>query len=171
MTTDTDQPQASSSDTFPSTGDPGILARLHRRDRETQTCVYLTHRPSLLAVAKAILDGRADATQLVTDVFTDFFFRHVDGIRNEEAVPAYLRMMTIRRARQPSHGLDECLHGLSEKPRRLMKLHFGHELSFAEIGEQLGISPRAAGKGTIKALKQLQTRLHRQGLSGPDERT
>ena len=163
-----DMPLDSSTETSQVEDDAGILARLHRRDRETQTCVRLTHRPSLVAVANAILDNRADATQLVADVFTDFFFHHVDDIRNEEAVPAYLRMMTIRRARQPSDGLDPCLRGLGEKKRRLVKLHFGHDLSFDQIGERLGIPGRAAGKATMKSLKRIRHCLDRMGVSLPD---
>ena len=52
--------------------------------------------------------------------------------------------------------LEECLSGLSVRARSVLRLQYGHGLSFAEAGAQLGVSKQAAGKMSLKSLKALR---------------
>jgi RNA polymerase sigma factor (sigma-70 family) len=166
-----------------------LLQALRRREQAAQARTIREHRAVLEMLAKRMLSCPQEAQALVADVFTDFLYKYVDTIRNEPAIPMYLRMMTIRRCRRLSFrraseeeldrhqetlaatnmdivdaidahvrlsSLDECLGRLTEKARRLLRLHFGHEMSFNEIGAQVGTSKQAVGKTVLKSLAVLR---------------
>jgi RNA polymerase sigma factor (sigma-70 family) len=73
---------------------------LRSRHRPTQERLWTLERPRLLSRARGILGSPAEAEALVADLCCDFLFRHVDSLRHGAAIPAYLRIMTVRRARR-----------------------------------------------------------------------
>jgi RNA polymerase sigma factor (sigma-70 family) len=167
--------------------EPSLLTQLQQRDPCAQASFYRVNRGALLALARATLSCPADAPALVADVFTDFFYRYVDFIRDERSVASYLRVMIVRRSRRqnlsgaridnldenmadPSQPdlvqsadctrwtvwLDDCLATLADRARRLVRLHYGHELSLSQIGSQMGVSKQAVGKIVQKSLELLR---------------
>ena len=88
--------------------DPALLGRLARRDPAAQQAVWERERPRLIVVAAAAGGSPADVDGIVADVFADFFFHYVDHLKHAAAVPAYLRIMAIRRAqRARDHALRQ----------------------------------------------------------------
>jgi RNA polymerase sigma factor (sigma-70 family) len=168
--------------------DPEVLRRLQDRDAVTQEEVWRSQRSRLRAIALSILHSSEEADALVSDLFTDFFYRHVNTVRSSRAIPAYLRIMAVRRARRRvgrdrrqvpmetefpgedplprnadridrniwSRWLAECLSGLGEKARRVLRMHYGHEMSYAGIAGELGGSKQAVGKMVQKSLAALR---------------
>jgi RNA polymerase sigma factor (sigma-70 family) len=55
-----------------------------------------------------------------------------------------------------STWLTTCLEHLSEKARRLLRLHYGHEFSLDDIGSQVGVSKQAVSKAIQKSLGLLR---------------
>lgn len=54
----------------------------------------------LRAVCAHVLHDRVRAEDLAEDVLMDFAFEHVDRVEHPRAVPSYLRLMAVRRARR-----------------------------------------------------------------------
>ncbi len=181
--------------------DPGVLRRLKDRDSKTQEQVWRLERSRLRAIALSVLKSGEDADALVSDLFVDFFYRHVNDIRSGQAIPAYLRIMAVRRARRqmgrarrqvpiepdfpgedPLPGgvdridrsiwtrwLTECLAGLGEKARRVLRMHYGHEMSYAFIAGELGGSKQAVGKMAKKSLQALRRCLQKHRAAALEE--
>ncbi len=61
--------------------------------------------------------------------------------------------------------LDDAMDGLKDRERELMLLRFFEGLSFAEIGEKLGLSENAARKRTERSLDRLRTLLGKRGIA------
>ncbi|MGC4116290.1 MAG: sigma-70 family RNA polymerase sigma factor [Myxococcales bacterium] len=79
---------------------PGYdLDRLRAQDPDAQAQLFEEHRRGLLRLAASLLPG-GDAEALVADLFIDFFQVYVRELRSLEAIPAYLRIMVVRRARR-----------------------------------------------------------------------
>ena len=55
-----------------------------------------------------------------------------------------------------SRWLERCLGEVKGKARSILKLHYGHEMSYAEIGQRLGTSKQAAAKMGKKYLEVLR---------------
>jgi RNA polymerase sigma factor (sigma-70 family) len=176
-------------------GESGLLSQLRQRQRMAQENVIATQGSALRALAASHLICPNDAQSLVADVFTDFLYSYVDNLQHEKAVPAYLRMMVIRRARRQnqrasqhrdlegldfastnnrdpsqmvdegrrSTWLDECLGRMAERPRRLLRLHFGQDMSLSTIAAQFNISKQAVGKTVQKCLIFLRSCLAEKG--------
>lgn len=170
-----------------------LLSQLRRREHRAQRQIYVVHRAWLEALATKILSCPAEARPLVADVMTDFMYRYVDTLKREQAIPAYLRMMTTRRARRhnlrqqrtqvvddqelamapelanPGDGsrwqrwVDDCLATLADKPRRFLRLHFGHDLSLSAIGSQTGVTKQAVSKTVQKGLALMRRCLQSKG--------
>jgi RNA polymerase sigma factor (sigma-70 family) len=79
---------------------PNLLERLKRREPDAQELVFLAENRRLQGLAKHLLGSAGDVPPLVADVFTDFFYSYVDRLQSAGAVSAYLRIMTVRRARR-----------------------------------------------------------------------
>lgn len=170
---------------------PDLLSLLRDRDRDVQEQIWREERRRLKAVAQSILHSSDEAEALVSDLFCDFFFHYVDEVRKSRAIPAYLRIMAVRRARRllgrarrqvPVESvesevagedtsrdacdridrtiwyrwLEECLAGLSDRARTVIKMYYGHEMSYATIAGNLGGSKQAVGKMTLKSLEALR---------------
>lgn len=58
--------------------------------------------------------------------------------------------------------LEHCLQQLKGKARQVLKLHFGYELSYAQIGAQLGVSKQAVGKAVLKSERALKSCIEQQ---------
>jgi RNA polymerase sigma factor (sigma-70 family) len=170
-----------------------MLSRLQRRDAEAQLAVWRAEHLPLRQLATSVLGASSDSEALVSDVFCDFFFRYVDQVRASAAIPAYLRVMVVRRARrqaskahvcspiQPDvlvdvsdrvafdhldrgqwlEWLERCLGGLTTKSRTVMKLHYGHQQSYSQIGTHLSCAKQAIGKIVLKSLEALRRCLER----------
>jgi len=164
------------------------LAELQGRAHRAQQALWHREWPRLYPIALKILRSESEAEGLVADALTDFLFHHVDQLQSARAVPAYLRIMVIRRATRrrdqawrhddldeiaplpdPADGADEavdrrswltwldhCLAQLKGRARQLLKLHFGHDLSYAQIGAQLEISKQAVGKAVQQSERALR---------------
>jgi RNA polymerase sigma factor (sigma-70 family) len=181
--------------------DPATLERLKRRDARVQEQVRRLQVETLTSTVAAILGSPDESEVLVTDLLTDFFFRYVDQLRDSRAIPSYLQIMAVRRARRLKErwqrevavesnaltddprdrldselddhtrlpGLNRCLQGLTDRARSLLRLHYGHELSYAAIGEQLGVSKQAVGKTIQKCLEVLRRCLGKRAAVVPAE--
>ncbi len=178
-------------------GDASLLVQLRQRQRQAQENVITLQGPTLRALAASHLTCPNDARALVADVFTDFLYSYVDTLQHERAIPSYLRMMVIRRARRENQRnqqhrdleglelaavsakdpsqmlddgrraawLDECLNQVAERPRRLLRLHFGQGISLSEIADQLSISKQAVSKTVQKCLAFLRSCLAQKGAA------
>lgn len=173
------------------------LERLKRRDSAAQAELIREETPRVVGVVGSILGKGSRADTLVADLFTDFCMHAVDRVRDGRAVPAYLRMMAVRRARREKERLERhaewsesaggvmpdacaevaldakrrrtklarCLEGLQARSRETLRLHYGHDLSYSEIGARIGRSKQAVGKAVQKDLEALRRCLERQGRS------
>ena len=81
------------------------LLLLKSRDRVTQEAVWRAEKPIVEAIALSILRSRADAEQVVADLFTDFFFKYVDNLKSCSSIPLYLKTMARRRSVRKRQGL------------------------------------------------------------------
>jgi RNA polymerase sigma factor (sigma-70 family) len=172
----------------PVSNDSNLLERLKRRDPEAQESLLNAEKRRLQALAATLLNSTGDVAPLVADVFTDFFYSYVDQLEQERAIPAYLRIMTIRRARRLTQRrsqeddifacdladtaggdvveaiearmwlpwLEDCSALLPEKARKILRLHFGHDLGPSEIAVQFGVSKQAISKTIQKSVAQLR---------------
>ena len=61
-------------------------------------------------------------------------------------------------------GLDDLVGNLAEKDREAVILRFFQNLSFAEIGEKLGLGENAARMRVERALESIRNRLERKGI-------
>lgn len=77
---------------------PEVLGLLKARNRGVQERLWRLERPGLNRLATSLLHSAAEAENLVADLFYDFFFHYVDRVRETRAIPAYLTIMTVRRA-------------------------------------------------------------------------
>ena len=177
----------------PRSDDLGLLGRLQKRDPEAQAYLLRSEGPALRATALGILGSEGDAGPLVADVFTDFLYSYVDHIEHERAIPSYLRIMVVRRARRlmqrraqedsigaydfaDANGrdviealetktwlpwLEGCLSLLTDRARRVLKLHFGHDLGTVEIAGEVGVTKQAVSKTILKCIAQLRRCLDR----------
>jgi RNA polymerase sigma factor (sigma-70 family) len=181
--------------------DAEVLRRLQDRDSRIQEAVWRSERSRLKAIALSILKSGEEADALVSDLFADFFYRHVNDVRSSRAIPAYLRVMAVRRARRQmgrarrqvpiepdfpgedpleekadridrniwTRWLAECLSGLGRKARRILRMHYGHEMSYSVIAGELGGTKQAVGKMVKKSLEVLKRCLERHRLADAGE--
>jgi RNA polymerase sigma factor (sigma-70 family) len=110
-------------------GDPGVLRRLKDRDSKTQEQVWRLERSRLRAIARSVLKSGEDLLPGEVD-------------RIDRSIWA--------------RWLTECLAGLGEKARRVLRMHYGHEMSYAFIAGELGGSRQAVGKMAKKSLQALR---------------
>lgn len=113
-----------------------MLDRLKAREPDAQKQLSRDLYPLVLKLCRRELRGDL-AEHVASDVWTDFLFSEVDHVRAQEAIPTYLRMMTVRRCRrmqrwqdrhlapsgaEPVHGSeDEAVERLDDD-RRIAKL-------------------------------------------------
>jgi RNA polymerase sigma factor (sigma-70 family) len=57
--------------------------------------------------------------------------------------------------------LEDCLSLLTERARKILKLHFGHDLRTVEIASQIGVTKQAVSKTILKCINQLRRCLER----------
>ena len=167
------------------------LALLQERRPETQIRLWRSYRPVLMPIARSILRSSTEAENLVDEVLCDFLFHYVANLHEPRAIGAYLKSMTVRRAcrlrdklqrqtsfeeeeipgvpgdaeperRILSRWLEKCLRRLTAKARTILRLHYGHDLSYREIGQQLGRTRQAVGISVQKSRKALQKCLEKQ---------
>lgn len=165
-----------------------LLDQLKAGSAVAQAQVYGALRAEVTAIGARLGLGAIDAESMAADLFIDFFFRFVQEVRAPAAIPAYLKMMAVRRghrlkrraereaateeqdridpeARSPDEALelqrylkwlDACLEGLTPRARSVLKLQYGHALSFAQAGEHLGVSKQAVHKISSKSVELLR---------------
>lgn len=89
------------------------LDKLKSRDRLAQHEFRRHHYPWILGTCQRLLRDEHLAKDCAEDILTDFLYRYVDGLENQQAISAYLRMMTMRRCvrlrsfRDRHHSIDE----------------------------------------------------------------
>lgn len=165
-----------------------LLAELKERKVSAQAQVYRALRVSTVAVSSQLGLPPVDADAMAADLFIDFFYRFVDEIRIPQAIPAYVKIMAVRRTQRllrrnervvaeesveasddssatpEEHALrqtsvqllSECLKHLTPKARTVLKLQYGHDMSFSEAGAHLGVSKQAVGKMALKSVETLR---------------
>ena len=166
---------------------PDLLERLGAGDSSAQRAVHASEYRSVRSVVERIVRSAPDAETIAADLFTDFFLARAGELRAAGAIPAYLRIMAVRRARRHlartrreapeiphaaeqerapveealdqaryARWLEDCLGTLTSRARSVLKLQYGHDLSYTEIGGHLGISKQAVGKMSLKTLAALR---------------
>ena len=53
-------------------------------------------------------------------------------------------------------GLIECFKRLTDRARGILKLHYGLDQSYSDIGQRMGISKQAVGKTVQKSIRVLR---------------
>ena len=179
-----------------------ILILLQAHEKDAQEKIWNLENRRLIAIARYWLSSPEEAQFLVADIFCDFFFKYIDNIKDSQCISAYLRIMTVRRARRYNHRcasqqpiepndavdhshltaseevdqsvwrrwLENCQQKLSKKAREILRLHYGHELSYAAIGEIKGISKQAIGNIVQKSLDALRRCLEKTRIDATIER-
>ncbi len=73
-----------------------LLSRLRAREPRAQEEIRRRLFPRVQAVCLAMLKESVRAEDAAEDIWMDFLFVHVDKVRKESAVGAYLRTLTVR---------------------------------------------------------------------------
>lgn len=137
--------------------------------------IYREYRPRLIGLALGLVDDRPTAEDVVQEVFAGLH-RHRDRLRDEDALPGYLRTAVLNRARsllrrrrtersyvpphQPDAGSAEsvamvagdrrsvrsALRALPPRQREVLVLRYYGGLSEAQIAATTGIS-----RGSVKS--------------------
>ena len=161
-------------------GDPGALAQLYER-----------HAARLLGLACAMLGDRAEAEDLLHDVFLEAWRRSHDYAANRGSVRAWLTTRTRSRsldrikstsrrhkltnndsskelALQPSllehRQLKQMLQKLPEAQAQVVVLAYFEDLTSVEIGARLGVPV-----GTVKSRMRAALSALRNALEGPPD--
>jgi RNA polymerase sigma factor (sigma-70 family) len=83
-----------------------VLAKLKKRDSQAQEQFRRRIRPKIYAICMHILADPVRAEDSCEDILMDFFDKHVDKVRDDRALNAYLRMMTVRACVRIRHWLQ-----------------------------------------------------------------
>jgi RNA polymerase sigma-70 factor (ECF subfamily) len=166
-----------------------LLAALAAGDEEAFEKVHKRFAARMFWAALRMLDHRQDAEDLVQQVFADFLRAKAKWAAvNDLSAYLFSSMRraayktAARRRRQPianselaadaavmtagcmvesphNERLVRCLAGLPLKQREIIALKIDGELTFAQIGEVLGVSPNTAASRYRLALEKLRTSL------------
>lgn len=107
-----------------------MLDRLKAREPDAQQELARELFPRVLKLCRRELRGDL-AEHVAADVWTDFLFFEVDHVRSPDAIPTYLRMMTVRRCRR----MQSWQSRHSPLPE-LEPLHGGEDEAVAKLDEQ-----------------------------------
>jgi RNA polymerase sigma factor (sigma-70 family) len=83
-----------------------LLARLKAREPRAQREFREKFLPALVPVCERVLGNAMRAREVAEDVITDVAMAHVDRIRLEHSLAAYLRLMALRRSARLKAVLD-----------------------------------------------------------------
>ncbi|MCY2932156.1 MAG: sigma-70 family RNA polymerase sigma factor [Planctomycetota bacterium] len=160
----------------------GLQAGLARGEAAAFQAAYDRHGRALYRAAAAMLDNPADAEDAVQDVFAALAAGR-RGLHNVKDLGAYLFVslrraagrIAQRRARQPrgpcvfdppaaapaaeplqADRLRAALKRLPATQREALALKIDGELTFAQIGQVLGVSPNTAASRYRYALETLR---------------
>lgn len=92
-----------------------LLARLKARDVRAQRQFRERHLRALTARCEPALGDRARAQEVAEDVIADLLLVHIDRVRTERALAAYLHVAALRRCRR-LRSLLERHQELEERP-------------------------------------------------------
>ena len=137
---------------------------------------------SLYRVAFTMLRRSADAEDAVAEGI-ESAFRHLNNIREDSAVSAYLMRCTINacnntlRRRKREYAVEDCeiyspsvhpevpvwayLMGLNEKYRLPIAMRYGEDMSIAEISKVLRLPMGTVSTRISRGLKQLRDQMER----------
>ena len=138
---------------------------------------------SLYRVALVMLRSKSDAEDAVSEGI-EATFRHLDSLRDDSALPAYLMCCTINacnnmlRRRKREYSVEDCeiysptvhpeipvwayLMGLKEKYRVPIAMRYGEDMSIAEISRILRLPQGTVSTRISRGLKQLRDQIERQ---------
>ena len=163
-----------------------LMAKLAAGDERTFQTVYRRYADRLYRVALRILNHSEDAEDAVQQVFTSLVHTQETLTRVNDLsgyLFASLRRaagkIAVRSAKQPiadteltkgapaaesakpadsphSDRLSRCLAALPAKQREVIALKIEGRLTFAQIGEALGVSPKTAASRYRLALEKLR---------------
>jgi RNA polymerase sigma-70 factor (ECF subfamily) len=172
------------SQTPPNEDDRRLLAQLAAGREDAFAALYDRYGARLFRTAAGLLGSREDAEDCVQELFAALT-RSRERLADVRDLPAYLfaslRRQSLRRAAQrrdePGSLAEECrareapaedprvealhraLRSLSAEQREVIALKIEGELTFAEIGKILTISPNTAASRYRYALEHLRDRL------------
>jgi len=85
------------------------LKLLQDRNQDVQEHVWIAEKNKLMAICTKILKSSFEAEHIVADIFTDFFYSYIDNIKKSSSIPAYLRIMAIRRSTKRNKEINRFL--------------------------------------------------------------
>jgi RNA polymerase sigma-70 factor (ECF subfamily) len=172
--------------------DADLVRRMARGDRPALASLYERHAGALLILAERILRSRADAEELLHDVFLEAWTHSAEYVEEKASVRTWLALRTRSRAldrlkskerrrvvytsdppepvgsleRSPYAGelgqLDNVLGQLPEVQREVLVLGYFEGLSCSEIALRIG-APLGTVKSRIRnALAALRSDLNRE---------
>ncbi|MFT7579403.1 MAG: RNA polymerase sigma factor (sigma-70 family) [Myxococcota bacterium] len=80
------------------TPEPPQLDALKAEDTDAQQAFWLAYWDRTYAICARILGTGANASEVASDVMSDFLFKYVQGIEEQRAVWSYVKLMATRRA-------------------------------------------------------------------------
>jgi RNA polymerase sigma factor (sigma-70 family) len=74
-----------------------LLVKLQARDPAAQQEFRAIAFSKLLSICMQVMKDASAAADLAEDIWMDFLYQHVDKVRQEHAMAAYLRVIAVRR--------------------------------------------------------------------------
>jgi RNA polymerase sigma factor (sigma-70 family) len=163
-----------------------LLSRLRARDPRAQAECRRQYLPALEAVCARALSDPHSGREVAEEVLADVMLSHVDRLREERALPAYLRMIAVRRcarlkarsqrteelseelpdessgpesailAAEQQHRLGRCLGRLRPRVQHWLRLRFHEGMTQEAIGAAFDCSKQYVGRLLAQALAELK---------------
>lgn len=157
--------------------DEALVAQMAQGDRKALSSLYQRHAPKLLGLSMSMLRGRAEAEDLLHDVFLEAWRHAADYVPERGSVRAWLttrarsraldriksaaRRKSVPTEEPPERSapaallddhrrLQETLLAMPENQREVLLLAYFEDLSASEIAVRLGI-PIGTVKSRIRA--------------------
>lgn len=136
------------------------IEKLKQGDSSAQRDFWERHFNEVLAICSKILGPGADATDIATDLLSDFLFNYVHNLSNPNGYRAYLRIMAVRRSlrrKQKAHqniSFDEM--ELPSKEHVTPEEDASVSLLLPKLSECLStLTPKAQSVVRLKYTKQM----------------
>ncbi len=165
-------------------GDRDLIRRCIEGDQEAWKQLVRRYERLIYSIALRICRDSETAADVLQQVCLELYQR-LDEVRNTATLPSWIATVTRRkscdywRSYQPAepmlddgpadsedifanierqHTLERAMASLPERNRRLMQMLYmsGHDYSYQEIAQQLGMPVASIGPTRIRSLKKLR---------------
>jgi RNA polymerase sigma factor (sigma-70 family) len=165
-------------------GDRDLIRRCIEGDQEAWKQLVRRYERLIYSIALRICRNSETAADVLQQVCLELYQR-LDEVRNTATLPSWIATVTRRkscdywRSCQPAepllddgsadsedifanierqHTLERAMASLPERNRRLMQMLYmsGHDYSYQEIAQQLGMPVASIGPTRIRSLKKLR---------------